>query len=392
MQCTSRMMALGNSFTIKCPSLHSHEVLRRRFSSSASSRTWKLKQAPLCSRASKEEAEPSSSATQKTEIKLQPPEVSNAKLAPPRENPLSVQPSESPKDPWTVDIGTYERLFSNVNEVNLQHEPGSLTSAILLIAGTTVGAGILAIPAVTQEAGFVASSFTCLASWLYMVTTGLLIAEVNISTMCELGSGGVSLVSMAMRTLGRGGVLAACVAYLFIHYALLVAYVARSSEILMSASGIPQWICAAIFSGALGGLCYFGSQKAVGAVNGFLVAGIIGSFGILVFAAAGDLNWGSLLRANFAAVPQSIPIIALSFVYQNVVPVVCTSLEGDLKRISIYFKRDRALHKNGLPCSNQLTQEARTQICSNMGNFHPFGYVSCMGCCYTGFIIWDHTV
>ncbi|MCO5573123.1 hypothetical protein L7F22_026888 [Adiantum nelumboides] len=51
------------------------------------------------------------------------------------------------------------------------------------------------------------------------------------------------------------------------------------------------------------------------------------------FAAAGDLDWGSLLKANFGAVPQSIPIIGLSLVYQNVVPVVCTSLEGDLKRI-----------------------------------------------------------
>lgn len=166
-----------------------------------------------------------------------------------------------------------------------------------------------------------------------MVTTGLLIAEVNVNTMCELGSGGVSLVSMAMRTLGRRGVLAACVSYLFIHYALLVAYIARSSDILTSTLGIPQWFGAAIFSGVFGSLCYFGSQRVVGAVNGFLVVGIIGSFTILVVAAAGDLHWSSLLRANFAASPQSIPIIALSFVYQNVVPVVCTSLEGDLRRI-----------------------------------------------------------
>ncbi|KAI5072584.1 hypothetical protein GOP47_0012690 [Adiantum capillus-veneris] len=217
--------------------------------------------------------------------------------------------------------------------VDMLTSVGSLSSAILLIAGTTVGAGILAIPAVTQEAGFLASSFTCVVSWLYMVTTGLLIAEVNVNTMCELGSGGVSLVSMVMRTLGRGGVLAGCISYLFIHYALLVAYIARSSEILTSALGVPQWIAAAIFSAGFGGLCYFGSQRVVGVANGVLVAGIIGSFSVLVFAAAGDLDWSLLLKANFGAVPQSIPIIALSFVYQNVVPVVCTSLEGDLKQI-----------------------------------------------------------
>ncbi|CAM6051356.1 unnamed protein product [Sphagnum compactum] len=68
-----------------------------------------------------------------------------------------------------------ERLFSNLNEATLEHEPGSLSSAVLLIEGTTVG-------------------------------TGLLVAEVNVNTMCELGSGGVSLVSMAYRTLGIWGV------------------------------------------------------------------------------------------------------------------------------------------------------------------------------------------
>jgi len=46
---------------------------------------------------------------------------------------------------------------------------GSLVSAVLLIAGTTVGAGILAIPSVTQESGFLASSVACIGCWLYMV-------------------------------------------------------------------------------------------------------------------------------------------------------------------------------------------------------------------------------
>ncbi|CAM6098858.1 unnamed protein product [Calypogeia fissa] len=226
-----------------------------------------------------------------------------------------------------------DRLFSNLNGTTLKHEPGSLSGSILLVAGTTVGAGILAIPAATQDAGFVASAATCVACWAYMVLTGLLVAEVNINTMCELGSGGVSLVSMASRTLGKTGVRVACVTYLFIHYALLVAYVARSSEIVSTAIGSPLWLSGFVFTGTLGGLCYFCSQQKIDIVNGALVAGIIVSFTGLVGLAAGGLELDSLLRINFAAAPSSIPIIALSFVYQNVVPVVCTSLEGDLAKI-----------------------------------------------------------
>ncbi|XP_011035036.1 PREDICTED: uncharacterized protein LOC105132981 isoform X2 [Populus euphratica] len=226
-----------------------------------------------------------------------------------------------------------ERLFSNLNQVTLKREPGSLSSAILLVAGTTVGAGILAIPAVTQESGFLASSVACILCWIFMVTTGLLIAEVNVNTMCELGSGGVSLVSMAKRTLGVAGVQFSCWSYIFIHYALLIAYVARSSDILKNFLGIPLWESATLFSLVFGGICYFGSQRFIGAVNGVLIFGIIISFTSLVVAASGDLHVDALLKANFSAVPMSIPIIALSFVYQNVVPVLCTNLEGNLSKV-----------------------------------------------------------
>ncbi|KAJ7550995.1 hypothetical protein O6H91_07G128600 [Diphasiastrum complanatum] len=194
---------------------------------------------------------------------------------------------------------SYERLFSNLNEATRKHEPGDINNEILLIAGTTVGAGILAIPAVTQDAGFLPSSLACLLCWFYMVATGLLVAEVNVNTMCELGSGGVSLVSMAFRTLGVRGVQITCGAYLFIHYALLVAYVARSAEIVSNALGTPLWVSATLFTGAFGGLCYFGSQRVIGAVNGALVLAVVATFMILV----------------------------------NVVPVVCTNLEGNLSKI-----------------------------------------------------------
>ncbi|KAL3621917.1 hypothetical protein CASFOL_034113 [Castilleja foliolosa] len=138
-------------------------------------------------------------------------------------------------------VREFESLFSNLNQATLKREPGSLSSAIFLVAGTTVGAGILAIPAVTQDAGFLASAVICILCWMFMVVTGLLVAEVNVNTMCELGSGGVSLVSMAKRTLGNTGVQVACWSYIFIHYALLVAYVARSSDILTNFLGIPMY-------------------------------------------------------------------------------------------------------------------------------------------------------
>ncbi|XP_020528320.1 uncharacterized protein LOC18442844 isoform X2 [Amborella trichopoda] len=228
-----------------------------------------------------------------------------------------------------------ERLFSNLNQVTLKRERGSSSSAVFLVAGTTIGAGILAIPAVTQEAGFFASALTCFLCWIYMVVTGLLIAEVNVNTMCELGSGCVSLVTVCVVYKEHKLIIAFIKSwsYLFIPYALLIAYVARSADILTNFLGIPLWESAMLYSLVFGGICYFGSQRIIGAINGPLVLGILVSFAALVGVAAGDLDWNSLLQAHFEAVPMSIPIIVLAFVYQNVVPVLCTNLEGGLSKV-----------------------------------------------------------
>ncbi|CBI23832.3 unnamed protein product, partial [Vitis vinifera] len=53
---------------------------------------------------------------------------------------------------------------------------------------------------------------------------------------------------------------------------------------------------------------------------------------IHVAARSGDLQCDALLKANFEVSPLSIPIIAISIVYQNVVPVLCTNLEGNLAK------------------------------------------------------------
>jgi tyrosine-specific transport protein len=49
-----------------------------------------------------------------------------------------------------------------------------------------VGAGILAIPAVTQDAGFAASAVACVGCWAYMVS----IRETNDAVLSSPGSWG----------------------------------------------------------------------------------------------------------------------------------------------------------------------------------------------------------
>ncbi|MGB3670295.1 MAG: aromatic amino acid transport family protein, partial [Phormidesmis sp.] len=111
-------------------------------------------------------------------------------------------------------------------------KPGSVFGSAALIAGTTVGAGVLALPAVTLPVGLLPSTALMVAAWLYMLVSGLLIAEANLQAMRQTGSADVGLLATVRLSLGKRGAIAAGIVYIFIHYALLVAYVARAGDIL----------------------------------------------------------------------------------------------------------------------------------------------------------------
>ena len=48
---------------------------------------------------------------------------------------------------------------------------------------------------------------------------------------------------------------------------------------------------------------------------------------VLLALASGGMETRALSRANWAAVPATLPVLSLAFVYQNVVPVIASNLE-----------------------------------------------------------------
>ncbi|MES2272690.1 MAG: aromatic amino acid transport family protein, partial [Chlamydiota bacterium] len=48
----------------------------------------------------------------------------------------------------------------------------------LLVAGTSIGAGMLALPVVTASGGFLPALFVYFLCWLFMTCTGLLLLEI----------------------------------------------------------------------------------------------------------------------------------------------------------------------------------------------------------------------
>ncbi|MGL5389874.1 MAG: aromatic amino acid transport family protein, partial [Shewanella sp.] len=97
--------------------------------------------------------------------------------------------------------------------------------SLLLIAGTTIGAGMLALPIAAAGLGFATSAGLMLLLWALMAYTALLMIEIH-----QFAPREASLNSMALALLGPKGQWLASGALLFLLYALCAAYIAGGGE------------------------------------------------------------------------------------------------------------------------------------------------------------------
>ena len=97
----------------------------------------------------------------------------------------------------------------------------------LLIAGTSIGGGMLALPVELSLGGFIPSIFIYLFCWMLMACTGLLFLEVSMWIKGES-----NIISMAEKTLGSLGQTVAWALYLFLFYSLSLSYVSGCGNLI----------------------------------------------------------------------------------------------------------------------------------------------------------------
>ena len=199
----------------------------------------------------------------------------------------------------------------------------------LLVAGTAIGGGMLALPVLTSLAGFIPSIVVYLLCWLFMASTGLLFLEVS-----QWMKGESNIISMADYTFGKSGRYFAWVLYLFLFYCLLIAYVVGSGNIIteLSQSVIPDWLGPILFVILFAPLILIPTSLA-SKLNIVLVAGLILSY--VAFIALGlpsvkfellkDLDWSKSLMV--------LPIAFTSFAYQGIIPTLVNHMHGDIRSV-----------------------------------------------------------
>ena len=218
----------------------------------------------------------------------------------------------------------------------------TLWGVIALIVGSSVGGGVLALPATTAQVGIIPADGTLFAIFVLLVCNALLLAEVNVGIMRERdearlqhGRGHsavvISLSDMAERTLGFEGKVFTSVLYSFMSLTILVAYISKGGDILSGALNTDHATAATLFTAALGGTIAIGGSRTADVLNRILTYGSTTAFVILVIFGAivadwSDANWVGSVNA----IPETVPIIFLTLVYHDLIPIVCTFLQGDM--------------------------------------------------------------
>lgn len=213
--------------------------------------------------------------------------------------------------------------------------PGSVLGGILLVAGSCIGAGMLALPIMTGLAGFFPSMLALFVSWAFMTFSGLLLLEI-----CGWFFGQVNLLSMAKQAFGETGRLIGWFTYLFLFYALLVAYISASgnifSAILLELFGLslPPWGSSVFFTLLFGWIVYLGTRP-VDLVNRVLMFGLIAAYIGMIGMGITRIHPQLFIHNSPKYIFVSLPVLVVSFGFQNMIPSLTAYMKGDLLRVRL---------------------------------------------------------
>lgn len=196
---------------------------------------------------------------------------------------------------------------------------------ILLVAGTSIGGGMLALPILTGQLGFFPSLLVYFCCWLFMALTGLLFLEVTLWM-----KPGANIVTMAEHTLGKAGKAAAWGLYLFLFYCLTLAYIVGAGDLIVDlfSSRVPlhAWQGQLIFLLLFGPLVCVGAWI-IGKLNPFLMLGLGLSYLAFVLMGIPYVSNQQLLQVNWSKIWVALPITFTAFAYQGIIPTLVSYMQ-----------------------------------------------------------------
>ncbi|WHP47979.1 aromatic amino acid transporter [Mannheimia bovis] len=217
-----------------------------------------------------------------------------------------------------------------------------ILGSALMIAGTTIGAGMLAMPLTSAGMGFGATALLLIGLWALLAYTGLLFMEVYQTAPQK----DVGVASLAEQYFGLFGRALATFSLLVLLYALLSAYITGGGSLLsgimpeMADADMKLKISILIFTVVLGSFVVVGVKSVDGLTRVLFLGKIIAFIAVLV------MMLPKAKLENLTAIPldnllvlSAVPIFFTAFGFHVIMGTINTYLDADIGKIrkSIYI-------------------------------------------------------
>lgn len=214
-------------------------------------------------------------------------------------------------------------------------EKSKVFGSTLIIAGTTIGAGMLALPLASAGMGFSTSIAIIVSLWALMSFTALLMLELH-----QYADSSATLHTLATQILGNKGKWIASLSMLFLFYSLCAAYIAGGGA--QFGDRLHQWLdldishstATIVFTLVVALVVTIGTST-VDKVNRILFLIKVVTMAIVLTFLAPNISEPYLLSMPLqqGLVVAAIPIIFTSFGFHGSIPAIVNYLDGDTRSI-----------------------------------------------------------
>jgi tyrosine-specific transport protein len=179
---------------------------------------------------------------------------------------------------------------------------------------------MIGLPVVSAAAGFLPSTLAMVLCYFFATGTGLLFLEATLWFDNK-----VNLLTMADFAFGKGGRMITGLLFLFLFYCLFVAYIDAGGQLFASflthffqfpitrEAGI--LVCVSFV-----GTIVYGGTGMVSNISRLFLFGLAASYCALLTLALPHVKSEQLLHTDFKAALATLPILLVSFGYQNLIP------------------------------------------------------------------------
>lgn len=200
----------------------------------------------------------------------------------------------------------------------------SVIGSSLILAGTAIGAGMLALPLIAASTGLLPIIVVFIITAIAAAYSGLLMFEANLAV-----EPGCNLYTMSSRTLGRAGRILSTIAPLGLFYALMTAYLSGGGALFSQYLNkifpeLPLQFSILFFAIFSGGVVYW-STRAVDYLNRCLFIIMIICLLVALLTLLPAVNYQHIvhtLDVEYLPLLIAVPVVFTSFGFHGSIPSI----------------------------------------------------------------------